>query len=173
MQPEPKRSNKTVTLVLALAIGGLCLCSCPIIAAIVFPVFAQAREKARQTACLANLKQIGLAAQMYLQDYDNHFPPANRWGDALDIYRKDRTLFRCPSVPEGKYGYAMNSKLSRWSVAQFAQLEQTPLAYDSTNLEWNAHDAVSSLPNPPRHGGEVNNVAYADGAARAVRAGSP
>ncbi|MFO8082009.1 MAG: prepilin-type N-terminal cleavage/methylation domain-containing protein, partial [Armatimonadota bacterium] len=41
-----------------------------ILAAILFPVFARAREKARQTSCLSNLKQVGLAAMMYAQDYD-------------------------------------------------------------------------------------------------------
>jgi prepilin-type N-terminal cleavage/methylation domain-containing protein len=45
-----------------------------IIAAILFPTFAQAREKARQTACLSNLHQIGLANEMYTQDYDETFP---------------------------------------------------------------------------------------------------
>lgn len=45
-----------------------------ILAAILFPVFAQAREKARQAACASNLKQIGLATQQYIQDYDEHVP---------------------------------------------------------------------------------------------------
>jgi prepilin-type N-terminal cleavage/methylation domain-containing protein/prepilin-type processing-associated H-X9-DG protein len=45
-----------------------------ILAAILFPVFAQAREKARQTSCLSNLKQIGVAAMMYVQDYDETYP---------------------------------------------------------------------------------------------------
>src|ERR1051325_8756326 len=45
-----------------------------ILAAILFPVFAQAREKARQISCLSNLKQIGLAFLMYVQDYDETFP---------------------------------------------------------------------------------------------------
>lgn len=45
-----------------------------IIAAILFPVFAQAREKARQTACLSNTKQIGLALLQYCQDYDEQNP---------------------------------------------------------------------------------------------------
>ncbi|MBC8104074.1 MAG: DUF1559 domain-containing protein [Cytophagales bacterium] len=51
-----------------------------ILAAILFPVFAQAREKARQAACLSNEKQIGLAFQMYAQDYDDGFPT---WSDGL------------------------------------------------------------------------------------------
>jgi prepilin-type N-terminal cleavage/methylation domain-containing protein/prepilin-type processing-associated H-X9-DG protein len=45
-----------------------------ILAAILFPVFAQARESARLTACLSNLKQLGLAVHMYAQDYDEEFP---------------------------------------------------------------------------------------------------
>jgi prepilin-type N-terminal cleavage/methylation domain-containing protein len=44
-----------------------------ILAAILFPVFAQAREKARQTVCASNLKQLGIAQQMYLQDFDEQF----------------------------------------------------------------------------------------------------
>ncbi len=46
-----------------------------ILAAILFPVFAQAREKARQTTCTSNLKQIGTAFMMYVQDYDETYPP--------------------------------------------------------------------------------------------------
>src|SRR6266581_8496416 len=46
-----------------------------ILAAILFPVFAQARESARQTTCLSNLKQIALAGMMYAQDYDETFVP--------------------------------------------------------------------------------------------------
>lgn len=45
-----------------------------ILAAILFPVFAKAREKARQTSCLSNMKQLGLAAMQYVQDYDERFP---------------------------------------------------------------------------------------------------
>ncbi len=46
-----------------------------ILAAILFPVFAKAREKARQITCLSNLKQLGVATMMYMQDYDEVFPP--------------------------------------------------------------------------------------------------
>src|SRR5690349_20614264 len=45
-----------------------------ILAAILFPVFAQAREKARQTACLSNMKQLGTAFMLYVQDYDERLP---------------------------------------------------------------------------------------------------
>ena len=61
-----------------------------ILAAILFPVFAQAREQARSTACLSNTKQIGLSVKMYAQDYDESFPmgtydgPRN-WEVNLDV----------------------------------------------------------------------------------------
>ena len=67
-----------------------------ILAAILFPVFAQAREKARQTVCLSNTKQIGLGVMMYTQDYDESGPYAYGgcgmpwWGDAIEPYVKLR-----------------------------------------------------------------------------------
>jgi prepilin-type N-terminal cleavage/methylation domain-containing protein len=51
-----------------------------ILAAILFPVFTQAREKARQTTCLSNAKQIGLATLMYANDYDERYPQ-QQWRD--------------------------------------------------------------------------------------------
>src|SRR5436309_10199488 len=49
-----------------------------ILAAILFPVFAQARESARKTACLSNNKQLGMSVMMYTQDYDEMYP-CNNW----------------------------------------------------------------------------------------------
>ena len=73
-----------------------------ILAAILFPVFAQAREKARQTSCLSNMKQMGLAVLMYSQDYDERFPQGmdtnwqNAWPSTVQPYVKSLDLFRCP-----------------------------------------------------------------------------
>src|SRR5579872_7481927 len=64
-----------------------------ILAAILFPVFAQAREKARAITCLSNLKQIGLACTMYTQDYDETLPFAwsaqGGWYNLLQPYIKN------------------------------------------------------------------------------------
>ncbi len=77
-----------------------------ILAAILFPVFAKAREKARQTSCLSNLKQIGLATMMYAQDYDEVMVPGNiiypafgtyYWLGVLQPYIKNGQIFNCPS----------------------------------------------------------------------------
>jgi prepilin-type N-terminal cleavage/methylation domain-containing protein/prepilin-type processing-associated H-X9-DG protein len=62
-----------------------------ILAAILFPVFAQARDKARQAACLSNLKQAGSALHMYVQDYDETLPNACQWGRAWTWLGADLT----------------------------------------------------------------------------------
>jgi prepilin-type N-terminal cleavage/methylation domain-containing protein/prepilin-type processing-associated H-X9-DG protein len=68
-----------------------------ILAAILFPVFAKAREKARQTSCLNNLKQLGLAALQYAQDYDETFP---------SISFGSPTYFNIPQqAPWGAWGW--------------------------------------------------------------------
>jgi len=95
-----------------------------ILAAILFPVFAQAREKARAISCLSNCKQMGLALYMYTQDYDEELPPAwigyptvpfpgvARWMDVAQPYIKNTQIFTCPDsntkyVPV-PYGHIVN-----------------------------------------------------------------
>ncbi len=76
-----------------------------ILAAILFPVFARAREKARQTSCLSNAKQLGLAMMMYADDYNERFPavyvwfPNGYWAQLISPYVKNRQIFTCPSAP--------------------------------------------------------------------------
>jgi prepilin-type N-terminal cleavage/methylation domain-containing protein/prepilin-type processing-associated H-X9-DG protein len=74
-----------------------------ILAAILFPVFAQAREKARQTSCASNMKQIGLAMTQYVQDYDETYPLRNYnqyaftpWDIEIMPYVKSLQVFSCP-----------------------------------------------------------------------------
>jgi prepilin-type N-terminal cleavage/methylation domain-containing protein/prepilin-type processing-associated H-X9-DG protein len=74
-----------------------------ILAAILFPVFAQAREKARQTSCLSNSKQISTAMMMYVQDYDEVMPMAisypnwGTWTQYVAPYTKNWDIMFCPS----------------------------------------------------------------------------
>src|SRR5436305_12633601 len=68
-----------------------------ILAAILFPVFAQARDKARQAACLSNLKQIGSGLAMYVQDYDERMPYCCQWGRAWTWLGSDLTG-RCAQI---------------------------------------------------------------------------
>lgn len=99
-----------------------------ILAAILFPVFARAREKARQTSCLNNVRQLTTAALMYVQDYDEMFfhryfpavssaPNKVHWIDTsgnslLGPYIKNTQIARCPSDSGLAYGYGYNAELS-------------------------------------------------------------
>jgi len=93
-----------------------------ILAAILFPVFARARESARRTSCISNLKQFGLAIMQYTQDYDEKYPLADDtsrggrwstamlfWAEILEPYHKSNQIFYCPSSP---YDPARN----RWPI---------------------------------------------------------
>jgi prepilin-type N-terminal cleavage/methylation domain-containing protein/prepilin-type processing-associated H-X9-DG protein len=84
-----------------------------VLAAILFPVFAQSRERARQTACMSNLRQIGMAVTQYVQDYDETYWPAPYTAvvggrrlalglpNFLSPYVKNIGVFSCPSEPNG------------------------------------------------------------------------
>jgi prepilin-type N-terminal cleavage/methylation domain-containing protein/prepilin-type processing-associated H-X9-DG protein len=117
-----------------------------ILAAILFPVFAQARESARKTACLSNTKQIGLGIMMYVQDYDEMYPcnswdvgPINstdnelhngnywsavQWPWRIMPYVKNAGVFHCPSDPDPKSGWSgydvdpcnINSCCDGWGI---------------------------------------------------------
>jgi len=70
-----------------------------ILAAILFPVFAKVREKARQTSCLSNEKQLGLAFMQYAEDYDERLPTSSNgagWVGELISYTKSKGVYGCP-----------------------------------------------------------------------------
>src|SRR3989442_5192337 len=116
-----RRHNQAFTLIELLVYIAIIA----ILAAILFPVFAQAREKARAISCVSNEKQISLGILMYVQDYDETFPkyyycmrpgcaavaptdppfspgvPAATigWNEAIYPYVKNIQLFRCPDSP--------------------------------------------------------------------------
>ncbi len=119
-----------------------------ILAAILFPVFSQAREKARQAACLNNMRQMGLAVAQYLQDYDERVPPqpcgcAAVRGDRrgfcffalLETYTRNRQIYLCPSIgdmPTGQETCGKNQEIPRLhygfnlSIRWFPHLAQWP-----------------------------------------------
>jgi len=114
-----KRSSAGFTLIELLVVIAIIA----VLAAILFPVFARTREKARQTQCLSNLKQIGTAFAMYLSDHDGMYPtcdndkariagkppepetpdangPVERdWHIVTQPYVKNLAVMRCPSDP--------------------------------------------------------------------------
>jgi prepilin-type processing-associated H-X9-DG protein len=101
-----------------------------ILAAILFPVFAKAREKARQSTCTNNLKQIANAAMMYAQDYDEHMPSYKSWVAQITPYLMAKTtgsnparivnIWTCPTamgLHAYSYNYAINADAVGWALA--------------------------------------------------------
>ncbi|MEN6304114.1 MAG: DUF1559 domain-containing protein [Armatimonadia bacterium] len=105
-----------------------------ILAAILFPVFAKAREKARQTSCLSNGKQIGLAVEQYKSDYDGLYPFSRGTGGTwpsnyLAPYMKNLQMVRCPSRGDWYYGYSYNINFGYQPGLQFSPVRTGP-SYD-------------------------------------------
>ena len=138
--PSAPGKNRAFTLIELLVVIAIIA----ILAAILFPVFAQAREKARAITCLSNQKQIGTGVMMYVQDYDEMYPmsqyggcnnePQQLWASVIYPYIKsgDRTtnaqgvsqswansgIYNCPSFPgpdqSCKYGVHLDVFADNW-----------------------------------------------------------
>jgi len=170
-----------------------------ILAAILFPVFARAREKARQTSCLSNMKQIGLAMIMYTQDYDEKFVSlrqnnchnptgrrlnqgngqrCNYWIECVAPYVKNDQIFRCPSDDtRGDNGDWHDSSLAHGYAenAYLCGVNQALVRSVATcvmNLEtsWACPDlGCWSLCGVPNAHNEMSNWTFCDGHAKAMK----
>jgi prepilin-type N-terminal cleavage/methylation domain-containing protein/prepilin-type processing-associated H-X9-DG protein len=157
---EKRRAFTLIELLVVIAIIA-------ILAAILFPVFAQAREKARQAACMNNLKQIGTGLMMYAQDYDEAFPLNDytgagysgwawaHWMTETQPYLKNTNLFQCPSSPGPSFstqrspnypqgirvahyhGYGANTTILGATMASLGRPADLPFIADSTVGVWN------------------------------------
>jgi prepilin-type N-terminal cleavage/methylation domain-containing protein/prepilin-type processing-associated H-X9-DG protein len=125
-----RRGFTLIELLVVIAIIAL-------LAAILFPVFARARENARKSSCANNLKQIGIGLAQYTQDYDEMFPfsayavnggaspnnfafDVNEWPARTVPYIKSYQVFRCPSTTVSTVNTpAANRGISYWGVGGF------------------------------------------------------
>jgi prepilin-type N-terminal cleavage/methylation domain-containing protein len=128
-----KRAFTLIELLVVIAIIA-------ILAAILFPVFAQAREKARQIQCLSNSRQLATANYMYTQDYDETILPSTNyavptsdplriWPSMVQPYVKNQGVFLCPSALNGRFA-------TDWSVRGSAPIGYNGLTgYDPLGIE--------------------------------------
>jgi prepilin-type N-terminal cleavage/methylation domain-containing protein/prepilin-type processing-associated H-X9-DG protein len=125
-----------------------------ILAAILFPVFARARENARKSNCQSNLKQIGLAIRSYSQDYDERYPcyrfinnidgQTYSWRIAILPYVKNRGIFVCPSARNlNTFAQSTNDR-SDFGVSPAASGAFLTSGYYCNSVHW-----ASGAPNPP------------------------
>jgi prepilin-type N-terminal cleavage/methylation domain-containing protein/prepilin-type processing-associated H-X9-DG protein len=154
-----------------------------ILAGMLFPVFSRAREKARQTSCMSNLRQIGVAIMMYADDYDTCLPLAYEYlvapsqipgysgtfgepiiSDVLQPYTKNTQIFRCPS---DKDGYWKEQKMSYDYANGLQEPGDWPEVID---WPWNTEPTRVMLIfdySPDWHA-KGPNVCYADGHVKTI-----
>ncbi|MHB8996621.1 MAG: DUF1559 family PulG-like putative transporter [Armatimonadota bacterium] len=167
-----------------------------ILAAILFPVFAKAREKARQSSCASNLKQIGLAIMQYAQDYDEMYPmtylgtapnPYIFWMSTktsdglLHPYTKNWQVFVCPSSTLA-YSYGLNRRIyGLWpgGTADTTPCSMGEVQYPSSKISvgdaGRAYYIYADNAGTPPWGlagihSEMANTLYMDGHVKAVKA---
>ena len=142
-----------------------------ILAAILFPVFAQAREAARKSSCQSNLHQIGLALQFYARDYGGRLPPRDNDLRPLVLpYVNSLSVFRCPSDATG-FGTATSSSNPE---ARLVPLTPGPLFTSYQYRSGRSREDRGDVPMVADWGflhSDMSNVLYLDGHVRAVKSG--
>jgi prepilin-type N-terminal cleavage/methylation domain-containing protein/prepilin-type processing-associated H-X9-DG protein len=135
-----------------------------ILAAILFPVFARAREKARGASCQSNLKQLSLGVLMYMQDYDGRSPygwtsinggaSSTRWRDVVQPYIKNTQILVCPSnTGDGTSSYGMYDPICAQAFdTRMAQPAGTVMLADNTEVSDTASSTDSNYNNWTRVG---------------------
>ncbi len=147
-----------------------------ILAAILFPAFARARENARRASCQSNLKQIGLAAAQYIQDYDERYMIQDEttdylWFEPLQPYIKSTQVFRCPSATDtlAQSDYLVNGFFAHGlSQAAFTNTSEQIFAGERASgldeIDYHSWDLTEFEPhlNKERHF-DGSNYLFADG----------
>jgi prepilin-type N-terminal cleavage/methylation domain-containing protein/prepilin-type processing-associated H-X9-DG protein len=159
---DSRASSRAFTLIELLVVIAIIA----ILAAILFPVFAQAREKARQTSCLSNMKQISYAVHMYAQDYDEMLPTLEHgghlgWIDQIEPYSKNSQIRRCPSdssftVAGRRTSYAVNNEMNGIGLAVVTMPSGTIYAAEQADGRTGDHYHPGSW-------GGANNFAWDNG----------
>lgn len=94
-----------------------------LLAAILFPVFTRARENARRTACISNLKQLGMGMMQYMQDYDEvyptHYNGTQRWPQMMMPYTKSAQIYACPDRNDAKYRFTGTDDANGYTSAGY------------------------------------------------------
>jgi len=165
---ETRRGFTLIELLVVIAIIA-------ILAAILFPVFARAREKARQTSCLSNVKQLSLGFLMYAQDYDETLPPPHvtinatpvthpdgsthvrtHWASLIFPYVNNIGVYNCPSTRQavwtgsytGRHAYGYNRHISTATfIGEMKEPSRFLLICDTALIEgsWNTFVVYDSF----------------------------
>jgi len=151
-----------------------------ILAAILFPVFAKVREKARTTSCSSNARQVGLAFMQYAQDNDETFPSGTTaafngqgWAGEVQNYIKSTGLLKCPddsvsaTAPAVPVSYAFNNNLASKSNAYTSSPTSTVLTFEVNGATADVTNQITDILSPAGNGANLplgSDVGYPVGA---------
>ena len=153
-----------------LAIGGIVvsgimlLLALPIMAGLLLPALAKAKQKAQNINCVNNAGQVALAVRLYADEHDGKCPPAVNWCDAILNNLPGPETFKCPQRPGEKSGFAFNAKLAGKTLSSIPP--DTVLIFESSG-GWNSTGGPETIVSRPPHG-KSTVFGFADGSVRQV-----
>jgi len=154
-----------------LAIAGVCLSlffPVFIIPALLFPVFAKSREKARQESCSSHQRQIAMAAMMYAQEHEDKFPASATFWHSIDV---PPAVLVCPSMKTLANGYGLNNNLGGQKIGSLSNPSDMLLTADAVGaFDANLIQQVTDLDWRHDHGCIAS---YCDGHIAYLKAGTP
>ena len=151
---RPRGARRAFTLIELLVVIAIIA----ILASILFPVFARARSKARQTACLSNMKQLATAIRMYMEDADEFMPLWSLVGDTIATgnpgghpytwdeqvlpYYRSKNILCCPENPFGRQyrSYALPRYVSGIQMSRFANVVDTVMLFEKGQYDFGVWD---------------------------------
>ncbi len=162
--PAPKSGAPVGLIVLLCAIVAVpvLLLILGVVAAIVFPAFANAREKARQTSCLSNQRQLATGLLSYAQDNNERFPPRTSWCECVSPHIMNHTILSCPSLGGTRSNYWLNDPVPGRALAEFKKPAEAILQFEARD-SWDRTGTETDMEKP--HNGS-GNVAFVDGHAK-------
>ncbi len=157
MNSKTDRPKTSESLLSKLTVAAALL----IVGSIVLPLIREAglpRLPSPESVCSLNVRRILLAANLYTVDWDDRFPPAQRWAQCVQL---DRSAFHCPTAVT-QFGYSFNRVLGGAGLRQVAAPEHTVAIFESNSTELNSCGGREDLVKKPRHG-SVYVTGFADG----------
>jgi prepilin-type processing-associated H-X9-DG protein len=149
-------------------VSAIFLLFAPMMAALLLPALARAKQKASSVQCMNNLKQLSLGVIMYANDNKDQFPTGTSWCDLIMPYERASQPFVCPQGKPGQRShYAFNAKLVGRQLKDVQAPSETVLIFE-TDGGWDVAGGRELLPATPRHSG-AHAIAFADGHVEIVR----
>ncbi len=156
--PAPKSNAGPVVAIVLGVLGVGCLGVIIIMAAILFPVFAKTREKAREVSCESNVKQICIGLTQFTQDNNDKFAlKAANYKDTVMPYIKSEQVFHCPGDTNStSVSYSFNQNLQGVPLAKIKRPNTTVMIYEGKNQTLDFRHENKSV------------VGFVDGSVRAI-----